>query len=63
MGKARPVMVGLRREKNLRFVLKSPERLAMNNTVAVALIAGAKLAFLFGGFSALGIYAERRLIA
>ena len=56
-------MVGLRREKNLRFVLKSPERLAMNNTVAVALIAGAKLAFLLGGFSALGIYAERGLIA
>ena len=44
-------------------MLESSERLTMNYAVAVALIAGAKLAFLFGGFSALGIYAERRLIA
>ena len=56
-------MVGLGREKNLRFVLQSSERLAMDNTVAVTLIAGAKLTFLFGGFSSLRIYAERRFIA
>ena len=56
-------MVGFGREKNLRFVLKPPERLAVYNTVAVALVAGAYFTFLFGNFSAPRIYAERRLIA
>ena len=56
-------MVGFGRQKNLRFVLKPPERLAVYNAVAVALIAGAYFTFLFGKLSALGIYAERRPVA
>ncbi len=46
-------MIRLRRQKNLGFVLQAPERLAVNYPVAVALIAGAQLAFGFGNFSAL----------
>ena len=56
-------MVGFGGEKNLRFVFKPPERLAVNNTVAVALIAGAYFTFLFGDFPALRIYAECRPVA
>ena len=35
---ARPVMVALRRQKNLRFLFQTPERFAVQNTVAIYLI-------------------------
>ena len=35
---ARAVMVALRRQKNLRFLFQTPERFAVQNTVAIALI-------------------------
>lgn len=63
MGKPCSVMVGFGRQKDLRFVLESSERLAMNYAVAVALIAGAYFTFLFGDFPALRIYAECRPVA
>jgi hypothetical protein len=37
MRQPRPIMVTLGRQKHLRLVLKTPERFAVNNAVAVAL--------------------------
>ncbi len=48
MGEARSVMVVGRREKHLRFVLHTAERLGMHNAVSVALERGSDGAFIFG---------------
>ena len=37
VGQARPVVIAGRREEDLRLVLQAPERLAVNDAVAVAL--------------------------
>ena len=37
MGQPRPVMIALRRQKHLRFVLETPERLAVQDAVSVTL--------------------------
>ena len=53
MSKACAVMVAVRREEDLRFMLETAERAAMNNPVAVALKGGSDRTFLLRAFSAL----------
>ena len=58
MSKACAVMVAVRREEDLRFMLETAERAAMNNPVAVALKGGSDRAFLLRAFSAPGVCAK-----
>ena len=61
MRKPRTVMVAFGGKKNLRFVFKSTKRLAMDYSVAVALILGAHRAFLDGNPAPAGFFALRRV--
>ena len=58
---ARPVMVALRRQKNLRFLFQTPERFAVQNTVAIALILWPDVAERFFPLPAPCIRTQRRL--
>ncbi len=44
----RPVMIALRRDEDLRLVCQSPERLAMEHTIAITLVLGAQQTRLSG---------------
>ena len=50
--KPRTVMVTLRRNKDLRLMLEPPERLRMQNTVAIALKTGAGSGLVFDNLAA-----------
>lgn len=55
MSETGSIMVSLRSQENLCFVLESPKRLAMNDSISIMLIARAKGTRIFGAFPSLGI--------
>ena len=59
MGQSRPVMIALRRQKHLRFVLETPERLAVQDAVSVTLKYRSDITRLLIHISALRMNAER----
>ena len=58
MSEACAVMVAVRREEDLRFMLETAERAAMNNPVAVTLKSRPNRTFLLRAFSAPGVCAK-----
>ena len=61
MGQSRPVMIALRCQEHLRFVLKTPERLAVQDAVSVTLKYRSDITRLLIHISALRMNAERGL--
>ena len=63
VGQARAVVVALRLEKDLRFVLEPPERLGVDNPVRVPLKAGADAALVFGRKASARIFGQKAIWA